>query len=79
MTDQQQQIIEAIAESLALPIADIDLHASLQDDLGLNPIQIADLLHYLANRFTIIFDPTETQQIRTVSNLIDLIEDKLLE
>lgn len=78
MSDQKK-IIEAIAESLGLPIADIDMESHLQDDLGLNPVEIADLLGNLANKFHIIFDPSEPSQVKTVGDLIDLIEDKLLE
>ncbi len=75
----QKQISEAIAESLTLPVADIDPEASFQDDLGLNPVQVADLLHDLAEKFGIVFEPEETSQVKTVGQLIDLVEDKLLE
>ncbi len=75
----QQDIIEAIADQLTLPVADVDLDASLQTDLGLNPIEIADLLNSLASRFNIIFEPGETERMETVGNLVELIEDKLLE
>jgi acyl carrier protein len=75
----QKQIIEAIAENLTLPVADIDPEASFSDDLGLNPVEVADLLHSLADKFNIVFLPGETDQIRVVSDLIELIEDKLLE
>lgn len=75
----QQEIIEAIAESLGLPPADIDMDSSLQDDLGLNPVEVADLMHGLSSRFQIIFESSETETIRTIGDLIVLIEDKLLE
>lgn len=75
----QQQIIEAIAESLTLPVSDIDLEASIHNDLGLNPVEIADLLNNLSKRFNIFFEPLETANIRTVSDLVELIEDKMLE
>lgn len=75
----QQEIIEAIAESLALPVADIDMESSLQDDLGLNLVEIADLLSDLSKKFNIIFEPGETESIKTIGNLVELIEDKLLE
>lgn len=76
---EQQQIIEAIAESLALSAGDLDLQASLQDDLGLNPVEKADLLHNMANQFKIVFEPGEIEELRTVNDLVILIEDKLLE
>ncbi|MBI4037363.1 acyl carrier protein [Candidatus Daviesbacteria bacterium] len=75
----QKQIIEAIAEILTLPVGDIDPTASLQDDLGLSRMEVADLFHNLAAKFNIIFDPSETEQVKTIGDLIDLIEDKSLE
>jgi acyl carrier protein len=75
----QQQIIEAIADNLTLPAADIDLESSLKDDLSLNPVEIADLLYSLTTKFKINFDPTEIASIRTVDDLVILVEDKLLE
>lgn len=78
MTDQKQ-ILEAIADSLTLPVADVDMEASLQDDLGLNPVEIADLFHDLSGKFGVVFDPSEVQQIKKVDDLVVTIEDKLLE
>lgn len=75
----QRQIIEAIAENLTLPISDIDPESHLKDDLGLNPVEIADLLGNLSQRFNVIFDPHEAEQIKTIGNLIEIVEDKLLE
>lgn len=75
----QQQIIEAIAEGLTLPPADMDLEASFKDDLGLNPVEVADLFDGLSRKFKIIIDPSETGQVKTIGDLVELIEDKLLE
>lgn len=75
----QQEIIEAIAEHLSLQSADLDSSLSIQDDLGLNPVQKADLIHDLAEKFQIIFNPDEAGQIGTVGDLVELVEDKLLE
>lgn len=75
----QRDIIEAIADNLGIPITDVDPNAHLKDDLGLNPIEIADLIGNLAQRFGIIFDNSETQNLGTVNDIIVLVEDKLLE
>lgn len=75
----QRQILEAIADSLGLQTADVDLDSSFQDDLGLNPVEVADLLHDLSGRFSIVFLPLETEQLKTVNDLVEVIEDKLLE
>lgn len=75
----QREIIEAIAENLTLPVSDIDLESHLQDDLGLNRVEIADLLTGLSRKFNILFDPSDMEDIETAGDLVDLIEDKLLE
>lgn len=75
----QQKIIEEIAENLTLPVADIDLEASLQDHLGLNPIEVADLIQSLSRKFNIGFQTAEVEGLETIGDLVELIEDKLLE
>jgi len=78
MSDQKK-IIEAIADNLGLPPADIDVESHLQDDLGLNAVEIADLLGDLAEKFGIVFHSNEPAQVKTIGDLIELVEDKLLE
>lgn len=75
----QKQIIEAIAEDLTLSAADIDPESSLQDDLGLNLIEVADLVHNLSVQLHISFETSEITNIKTVGDLVESIEDKLLE
>ncbi len=75
----QKKIVKAIADALTLPEADIDPESSLQDDLGLNPVEIADLIHQLSDQFMIIFEAEDMPHLKTVSDLIETVEDKLLE
>ncbi|RJP46023.1 MAG: acyl carrier protein [Armatimonadetes bacterium] len=79
MTDEQQQIIESIAEILTLPATDLDMESGLQDDLGLNAVEKADLLEGLVSKFGIVFEPGETSQLQTIGDLVRIIEDKMLE
>jgi len=74
----QSEIVAAIAENLGLAPADIDRHALLQEDLNLGPVELSDLLSNLSSRFQIHFDPEELEGIRTVDDLIVLVEDSLL-
>ncbi|MDO8570498.1 MAG: acyl carrier protein [Candidatus Daviesbacteria bacterium] len=78
MSDQKK-ITEKIAEYLSLQAADLDPDAHLIDDLGLNLAEISDLLDHLSQNFGIIFDSAEVSQVKTVGDLVDLTEDKLLE
>lgn len=76
---QQAEIIEEMAKHLGVTAADIDPHASLKDDLGLGPIEIADLLNYLADKYKVSFNPSDTEGLQTVNDLVVMIEDLLLE
>lgn len=75
----QKEIIEEIAEHLAVTPQDIDLSATLTEDMGLGPIEIADLLSALSARFQVTFDPEEVDSVRTVHDLIVMVEDQTLE
>jgi acyl carrier protein len=75
----QKDIIEEIAKHLGVTSADIDMQASLRDDLGLGPIEIADLLAYLAQHFQVSFIPSETDGLDTVNDLVVMVEDLMIE
>lgn len=75
----QTDIVEEIARHLGVTSQDIDLHASLKNDLGLGPIEIADLLHALSIKFNVNFDPSETEAIESINDLVVMVEDLLLE
>lgn len=75
----QKEIIDEIAKHLGVTAQDIDPSASLKDDLGLGPIEIADLLEDLSQKFAVNFDPLETENISTINDLVVLIEDLLIE
>lgn len=77
--ETQNDIINAIAKHLGVTPADIDLHSSLTGDLGLGPIEISDLLDDLSKVFNVTIVPQEAAQIVTVSDLVVMIEDLLLD
>ncbi len=68
-----------IAKHLGVTPQDIDVNSSLKDDLGLGPIEISDLLTDLATSFEVAFKSEEIEQIKTVNDLVLLIEDLSLE
>lgn len=74
----QTEIIQAIAEHLGLSPEDIDKGATLREDLNLGPIELSDLLADLSQKFNIIFDPAEVEDLETVNDLIILVEDNLI-
>lgn len=76
---EEKEIIEAIAKHLGVTPVDIDLNATFAEDLGLSPIEMADLLAEVAEKFNVTVDPQEAEGIRTVHDLVVVIEDLSLE
>ena len=77
--EQQKDIIASIAKHLGVTPQDIDLQSSLETDLGLGPLEKADLFSDLAQKFNISFDNAELEEIETINDLVVLVEDLLLE
>ena len=75
----QKKIISNIAEHLGVTPQDIDLDASLKEDLGLGPIETADMLAVLSKDFGVTFGPSDVSRMHNVSDLVELIEDLSLE
>lgn len=73
------EIIQAIAEHLGLSPEDLDRHALLREELNLGPIELHDLLSDLSQKFNVSFDTVEMEDLKTIDDLIVLIEDNLLE
>lgn len=77
--DKQQEVLNFIAKHLGVTPQDIDLNSSLVDDLELGPIEISDLLAELSKEFGVMFMPEDIGEIKTVDDLVVLIEDLSLE
>lgn len=77
--NQQKEVIEEIAKHLGVTPADIEPDASLSEDLALSAVELADLLSALSQRFQIVFEPQDVERLRTVSDVVEMIEDLSLE
>lgn len=74
-----KQILQIIADHLALVPEDLDRQATLREELGLGPIELNDLLSDLSQKFNITFDPQDVENLKKVDDIIVLIEDNLLD
>lgn len=77
--DKQQEVINFIAKHLGVTPQDIDIESSLSDNLELGPIEISDLLAELSAEFNVVFMPEDVASIKTVRDIVILIEDLSLE
>ena len=75
----QKQVIAEIAKHLGVTPQDIDLNASLAEDLGIGPVEMADLVNYMSGTFGVTFHPSDIQDLHTVNDLVVAIEDLSLE
>lgn len=76
--NQEIEIIKAIADHLGLGPEELDRHASLRDDLALGPLEFNDLLEDLKDKFKVTFEPDEVSNIKTINDLVSLVEDNLI-
>jgi acyl carrier protein len=75
----QKQVIAEFAKHLGVTPQDIDLSASLAEDLGIGPVELADLITYMSEKFKVTFHTSDIEGLRTVNDLVVAIEDLSLE
>lgn len=71
----QKEIVAEIAQVLGLSPQDIDKQASLEEDLNLGQLEFNDLISHLSQKFDVVLDPEDLSQVKTIEDLIVLIED----
>lgn len=75
----QTDVIAEIAKHLGVTPQDIDINAELSDDLGLGPVETADLIGAISQKFSVNFDPSDFASIKSVHDLVVAVEDLSLE
>ncbi len=76
---QQKEIVEEIAKHLGVTPQDIDINASMSEDLALGPVELADLISAMSEKFQVSFDQSDVDRLKTVNDLVEAIEDLSLE
>jgi len=76
--DTQKEVIKEIAQYLGLAPNDLDGHALLQEDLNLSPVELNDLIAHLSATFDVILPTEELSEVKSINDLIVLIEDNLI-
>lgn len=75
----QTEVIAEVAKHLGVTPQDIDINAGLSDDLGLGPVEMADLIAAISQKFAVNFSSAEIPGIKTVHDLVVTVEDLSLE
>ncbi|MGH2749174.1 MAG: acyl carrier protein [Actinomycetota bacterium] len=80
MADKRDEILTGIKEHLATRGIDpgsVTFQADLADDLDLDSLDTVELTLGLEERFGIEIPDSDLEDVRTVSDAVDLIETKL--
>lgn len=75
----EKDVIAEIAKHLGVTPQDIDINAELSDDLGLGPVEKADLIADISQQFDVNFNPQDLASIKSVHDLVVTVEDLSLE
>jgi acyl carrier protein len=74
MSDIETAIRAEICDSLGVKEDDIKLESSLIDDLGADSLDQVELVMALEERFDIEIDDVQMESIRTVGELVAIVE-----
>ena len=73
----QSSLTDILVEMFELDPADVSLEARLYDDLDIDSIDAVDLMVRLKEFTRANIDPDRVKDIRTVADVVDVIEDLL--
>ena len=76
MSDEEVlvEVKKVLMEEFEVEESVISLEATFYEDLGLDSLDAIDLIVTLNNFYDIEVEPTESEDIRTVQNLIDIVK-----
>ena len=76
MSDEEVliEVKKVLIEEFEVEESIINLDATFYEDLGLDSLDAIDLIVTLNNFYDMEVEPTESEEIRTVQNLIDIVK-----
>jgi len=76
MSDEEVlvEVKKVLIEEFEVEESVISMEATFYEDLGLDSLDAIDLIVTLNNFYNIEVEPTESEEIRTVQNLIDIVK-----
>ena len=63
-----------LVEELRVNADDVTMEAELSDDLGINSLELADLVYLCEERFNIVIDDEELHNFNTVGDVVRYLE-----
>lgn len=77
MGNLSSQIIQIIADSLGTPKGEMTLESHLVKDLNATPLEIADLITLLEEKFKIKIPQEIYQRFQTVGEIVNFVNEHL--
>lgn len=69
-----EKFVDLLVEELQIDRADITMEAELANDLGINSIELADLVMLCEDKFGIEFDDDDIRKFTTVGDVVAYLE-----
>lgn len=69
-----EKFVELLVEELQIDRDDITMDAELANDLGINSIELADLVMLCEDKFGIEFDDDDIRKFTTVGDVVAYLE-----
>lgn len=69
-----EQFVEVLVEELQINRDDISMDAELSGDLGINSIELADLVMICEEKFNITIDDDDIRKFTTVGDVVAFLE-----
>ena len=70
-----EKIKELLVEELQIDAEDITLEAELSGDLGINSIELADLVMLCEDKFDIEIEDTDINKFVTIGDVVNYLEN----
>ena len=72
-----EKVRDILVEELQLKESDITLDAELVNDLGINSLELADLVLLCEEKFNIEIDDSDLGKLDTVGDVVSYLESKV--
>lgn len=71
----RERILEIIAEQVNRPVEDLDPSLDFIDDLNMDSIELVETIMTVEDEFDIEIDEDRLEKVRTIGEVLDLLEE----
>lgn len=71
-----EKVVKIIGDVLNFSIDDLTLDTHLQDDLGIDSLDVVELMMAMEDAFAIAIDDKEMKDLRTIGDIVAYLQNK---